>query len=169
MPRPAPRLVPELPLPPYSYVPRGSHPHPTRDVGGHSYGRVKLPCPAPDPAAWQSCQPYLYGIDLFNHGYYWEAHEVWEDLWHACGRQGTTADFFKALIALAAAGVKQREGVANGVRRHAERCRLLLEDVAWEALPGETRYLGLDLDAIVGITHRLEAGTSIAKESMAPS
>ncbi|MER9222262.1 DUF309 domain-containing protein [Mesorhizobium sp. M0644] len=22
-------------------------------------------------------------IDLINHGYYWEAHEAWEPLWHA--------------------------------------------------------------------------------------
>ncbi|TGQ49534.1 DUF309 domain-containing protein, partial [Mesorhizobium sp. M1C.F.Ca.ET.210.01.1.1] len=26
---------------------------------------------------------FRWGIDLFNHGYYWEAHEAWEPLWHA--------------------------------------------------------------------------------------
>ena len=32
---------------------------------------------------------------LFNAGYYWEAHEVWEGLWHAYGRRGATADVLK--------------------------------------------------------------------------
>ena len=49
-------------------------------------------------------------IELFNAGYYWEAHEVWEELWHVEGRRGPTAELLKALIKLAAAGVKVREG-----------------------------------------------------------
>ncbi len=32
------------------------------------------------------------GVDLFNHGYYWESHEEWESLWHAAGRRGVVAD-----------------------------------------------------------------------------
>ena len=45
---------------------------------------------------------------------YWEAHEAWEELWHACGRMGPTADFLRGLIKLAAAGVKVREGRPRG-------------------------------------------------------
>lgn len=101
------RLAPEFPLPPYAYV-RGQHPHPTRDPAGHSFGKPALFWTRPDPERWEACHPYLYGIDLFNYGYYWEAHEVWEGLWHACGRSGMTADLLKGLIALAAAGVKLR-------------------------------------------------------------
>ncbi len=37
---------------------------------------------------WLRCRDYLRGIDLFNHGYYWEAHEVWEGLWHTAGHRG---------------------------------------------------------------------------------
>ena len=48
--------------------------------------------------------------DLLNHGFYWEAHEAWETLWHAAGRKGEIADFLKGLIKLAAAAVKAREG-----------------------------------------------------------
>ena len=55
------------------------------------------------------------GIALFNAGYYWEAHEAWEGLWHAHGRDGPTADVLKGLIKLAAAGVKVREGRPHGV------------------------------------------------------
>lgn len=25
---------------------------------------------------------FLYGIDLFNHHFFWEAHEAWETIWH---------------------------------------------------------------------------------------
>src|SRR5512147_3198710 len=89
-----PRLAPEFALPPYSYV-TGQFPHPTRDPAGHSFGHTP-PEPAPlDPNNWQASRDYLFGCDLFNHGYYWEAHEVWEGLWKACGRSGTTADFLK--------------------------------------------------------------------------
>jgi predicted metal-dependent hydrolase len=64
---------------------------------------------------------FLRGAALFNAGYYWEAHEVWEVLWHGYGRRGVRADVVKALIKLAAAGVKVREGHDHGVRIHAAR------------------------------------------------
>ena len=44
-----------------------------------------------------------------------------KDIWHAAGRKGPLADLLKGLIHLAAAGVKAREGIANGVARHARR------------------------------------------------
>ncbi len=25
---------------------------------------------------------FLFGVDLFNHHYFWEAHEAWETIWH---------------------------------------------------------------------------------------
>jgi predicted metal-dependent hydrolase len=94
---------------------------------------------------WHECRDYLYGVDLFNHGYYWEAHEVWEGLWHACGRGGTTGRFLKGLIRLAAAGVKAREMRTEGVRNHARRAAELFEQVEREA--GST-FLGLELNAL---------------------
>jgi hypothetical protein len=114
--------VPEEPFPPYSFVP-GRQPHPISDPRGHSHGRAVEAVPAPDPERWSACLTYLRGVDLFNHGYYWEAHEAWEGLWHACGRSGDVAALLKGLIHLAAAGVKVREGRPPGVRSHAERAR----------------------------------------------
>ena len=64
---------------------------------------------------------HFWAADLFNNGYYWEAHEAWEGLWHAYRRSGAKADFVKGLIKLSAAGVKAREGNASGVSRHARR------------------------------------------------
>ncbi len=84
-------------------------------------------------------------MDLFNHGYYWEAHEVWEGLWNAAGRSGITADFVKGLIKLAAAGVKVRQGQPRGVAGHAAGAAALFGDIARQ-LGGEDKiYLGLPL------------------------
>src|SRR5262245_36145977 len=121
----APRYCPERPLPPYSYVP-GLAPHPTSDPRGHSFGHVEPQPPALDESSYSNNATYLYAIDLVNHGFYWEAHEAWEALWHAAGRRGTTADFLKGLIKLAAAGVKVREGRAAGTKQHADRAAELL-------------------------------------------
>jgi hypothetical protein len=137
---PVPRLLPERPLPPYTYVP-GRAPHPVRDPGGHLPGRAPETAAAPDPARWRASPLYLYGIDLFNAGYYWEAHEAWESLWHACGRSGPTADFLRALIRLAAAGFKVREGRPNGCVRHATAAAGILHGLAGAVtLP----FMGLD-------------------------
>src|SRR5438067_3520785 len=141
-----PRYCPERPLPPYSYMP-GLTPHPTSDPPGHSFGQHEPP-PAPlTKSSYRDNATYLYAIDLFNHGFYWEAHEVWESLWHAAGRTGTTADFLKGLIKLAAAGVKLREGRPAGVRQHAERAAELFASVAHEATGGQ--LFGLRLDALM--------------------
>lgn len=134
------------PFPPYSYVP-GQSPHPASDPTGHMYGQ-ELPKPPPlDPENWRASETYLYGIDLFNHGYFWEAHETWESLWHAAGRKGQVADFLKGLIKLAAAGVKMREGNVDGVGRHMNRTSELLGSVS------STQYCGLDLPQLLEKCH----------------
>ena len=69
--------------------------------------------------------------------------EVWEELWHAEGRRGATADVLRGLIKLAAAGVKIREGRENGVRTHARRA---VECFAAARVQGGTPVLGLNLD-----------------------
>ena len=122
---PPPRYVPQRSFPPYSYVP-GKFPHPLSDPAGHSYG---VPPVAGDDA-------FLQAVDLFNHGYYWEAHEAWESLWHAAGRTGPRADFLKGLIKLAAAGVKAREGNAAGVARHARRAVELFTSIRGDRQEG---------------------------------
>jgi hypothetical protein len=92
---------------------------------------------------WQSCRPYLYGIDLFNAGYYWESHVAWESLWLASGRKGVVAVFLKGLIKLAAAGVKSLEGTPEGVKSHSTRAAELWRGV----LPS----LGTDQESFMGI------------------
>jgi hypothetical protein len=64
---------------------------------------------------------------LFNHGFYWEAHEAWEMAWQAARRTQQEQDtrLLKALIKLAACGVKCLQHNTVGARRHALRARQL--------------------------------------------
>jgi hypothetical protein len=156
------RLVPEVPLPPYSYV-TGRFPHPTSDPAGHSFGQLPEEPAALDPDRWHESRAFLFGCDLFNHGYYWEAHETWEAAWKGCGRRGTTADFLKGLIKLAAAGVKVREGRIAGVRRHGARAGQLFRGVR-AALGGNRQtYLGLDVARLIAFADELAEGAQLPK------
>jgi hypothetical protein len=94
-------------FPAYRYVP-GVHPHPLRDPRGHSYGRRVRPARrAPwSPLAWAQLDDWLYGVDLFNRFYFWEAHEAWETLWAVCPRDGDPARLLQGLIQIAAALLK---------------------------------------------------------------
>lgn len=110
-------------FPAYTYIP-GQFPHPIRSPDGHSFDLPKKELDISDEVALR--QEFLWGVDLFNHGYYWEAHEAWEGVWHAFGRSGSDADYLKGLIKLAAAGVKRLAGSRVGVARHMRRSAELL-------------------------------------------
>jgi hypothetical protein len=139
------------PFPPYSYVPGGPFPHPVSRPDGHSFGVRPVKSDPPDPETWWNCAPYLRGLELFNHGYYWEAHEAWEGLWHACGRRGTTATFMKGLIQLAVAGVKVREGKPDSVRSHARRSADLLRQVRSQLPADQTGFMGLNVGQLLAV------------------
>jgi uncharacterized protein len=141
-----PRYLPDLTFPPYAFI-APHRPHPIRDPAGHMHGRPERIEPPLDPRAWVRSPAYLEGVDLFNHGYYWEAHEAWEALWNAAARVGPTAEFLKGLIKLAAAGVKVRQGEPRGVRIHCERAIAHFEAVAAET--GAREYAGFALDDLV--------------------
>lgn len=150
-----PRFVPDAAFPPYTFVP-GRTPHPVRDPAGHLFGKSpELPTPL-DPERRQESRAYLYGVDLFNHGYYWEAHEVWEGLWRAAGRTGQIADFLKGLIKLAAAGVKVRQGQPRGVAGHAAGAADLFRDIARQLGGEESIYLGLRLRDLLAFAAQIE-------------
>lgn len=178
MPAIPPRLVPEREFPSYTYIP-GRTPHPAHDradpAGRPAEHWQALPADPP-----QRDREFLYGIDLFNHGYYWEAHEVWEELWHAAGRSGPMADFFKGLIKLAAAGVKALEGSAVGRRRHALRAAELFAQAAdglsRDPSPADptqatdSRCLGLSLRELAALASQVAVcSTDIAKPSAQPA
>ena len=139
----APRLLPPAELPSYTFVPGTESPHPIRHPDGHSHGRkARVPKPL-SPESWAENRSYLLALDLFNLGYYWEAHEEWERLWRSSGPDTLVGRFLKGLIKLSAAGIKVRENSIHGVRRHAASAGEVFADVAAES--GSERYCGLQL------------------------
>jgi len=141
-----PRLLSPVELPSYTFIPGSDTPHPIRHPEGHSHGR-KGRSPKPLTAdSWAENRSYLLAIDLFNVGYYWEAHEEWERLWRVSGPESNVGRFLKGLIKLSAAGIKVRENSIHGVRRHAASAGEVFADVAAES--GTEHYCGLKLTSL---------------------
>lgn len=151
---PPPRYAPERAFPPYAYI-TGRAPHPRRDPAGHSFGVPEQMPPPLDPSRPFASEEFLHGVDLFNHGYYWEAHEAWEGLWRVSRERETEATtlFLQALIKLAAAGFKVRQGRPEGVRRHAARAAELL--LAVQGSTRSARYSGLSIGTLVALAKRV--------------
>jgi hypothetical protein len=99
---------------------RGKGSHPIRDPGGHSYGVQPVLV-----SASLDSEEFAWGQDLFNHGYYWEAHEAWEGIWQIANRGSPLRALLKGLILLCATGVKIREGKRTPAMRHARRAGAL--------------------------------------------
>lgn len=158
-----PRFSPDRPLPPYAYLP-GHHPHPTRDPDGHSFGNESYFLEAPDPTRWRDCDDYLYGIDLFNYGFYWEAHEAWEGLWHAFDRRSGTANYLQGLINFAAAGLKVRWGNIRGVRGNAHTAARLFATAARLLGPDCERYMGLEVQVLLRWTTELAERPAVVQD-----
>ena len=86
------------------------------------------------------CEAYLYGVDLYNDGYWWECHEMFEGLWRAAGFETTPGRFFRALIQVAAANLKRSVGALRAARTLSDHGLTRLA-----TLP--PRYMGLDIVA----------------------
>jgi len=155
-----PRALPQKSFPPYAYLP-GKNPHPVRDPRGHSYHVEPIPVAA---EASLCSDAFLWGLDLFNHGYYWEAHEAWEGLWQVADRDSPLRMLFRGLILLSAAGVKIRERKNAAAARHAKRAAALLRQLT--KVPDRTfeRALGMSPGALAECA---EATTRIPPELQA--
>ena len=146
-----PRYLPRRAFPAYAFHP-GVHPHPTRDPAGHSYaGEARSPGGA-HPAwhselAWDEQEEYLWGVDLYNHGYLWEAHEAWEGIWQACKHEDERlANFLQGLIQCSAAALKIPMQQPRGLERLAQLGTGRLEQVAQET---GGLFWGLELEDFV--------------------
>jgi hypothetical protein len=112
------RLVPDRPLPSYRFVP-GLHPHPFRHKNGHLYTDGSPPEERPwdREQAPEADVEFLFGVDLFNHRYFWEAHETWEAIWHQVDRTDPRAELFQALIQAGAYALQQHRGKTKSAKR----------------------------------------------------
>lgn len=142
-----PARLTHRPFPAYRHVP-GLTPHPVTHPEGHSHAGEEEPVDAACldlPDNWRACRHYLFGIDLFNHAYHWEAHEEWEAVWHAVGHDSVPGQFLQGLIQVSAALLKHHMGVDRGaasLKRKAFHRLDRIED-AWR--DGGV-YMGIEVD-----------------------
>jgi predicted Rossmann fold flavoprotein len=141
------------PFPPYRFIP-GRSPHPRRHPHGYAFS---LPEPLPRDFSsdrWWQSEDYLYGIDLYNQGYWWESHEVFEALWHHVGRDTVSGQFFRALIQVAAANLKHSMGILGSAQR--------LWQCGLDRLAGiPTPYQGLHVTEFTADIHSALSGRSV--------
>jgi predicted metal-dependent hydrolase len=143
-----PRLLNDRAFPAYAYLPGSHQPHPVRDPSGHSHEHETLPR-AHEPA--KHGDALKWGIDLFNHGYYWEAHEAWEPLWLAAKGKDDDRALFKGLVMLAATGVKVREGKRMAALRHAGKAAHALRQLPQEPQAHLLDQIGIPPHALAGL------------------
>lgn len=146
MPHELPRYAPDQDLPPYAFLP-GRDPHPTRDPRGHSYASTAEPeVPYIAAADWSENEAYLFGVDLYNHGFLWEAHEAWEGTWIVTKADEVQAEHLQGLIQCTAAALKvpmqQPRGLAKLSQLGTERLERVIASAG-------SSYMGLDLPQFV--------------------
>jgi hypothetical protein len=101
------------------------------------------------------------GMVLLDAGHPWEAHECFEVLWHACGRDGPRAAVMQALAKVGAALVKERQGSAIGRETHARGALALVDDV----LTGRVPVCGVDVRGLREVLARMLTGETVTSWS----
>lgn len=143
------RRYTELSFPPYRFIP-GQHPHPTANPEGHSYhppDEPEPPAPFHPAEDWRKSSEYLFGIDLYNHGYWWEAHESWEALWQLTDKSGVQGKFLQGLIQTGAAHLKFLLNHPRGFDRLKNSSRAYLEFVVKQT--NAPIFMGLNVPSFV--------------------
>jgi len=79
------------------------------------------------------------GLRLFNTGEWFEAHEVWEDIWHEAA--GVRKTFYQGLIQAAVVIEHIRRGNPRGMRNVYHSCMGKFEDMSGV-------YMGIDIDRL---------------------
>ena len=91
---------------------------------------------------------YLAGIELFNQGRFWHAHEEWEDAWKA-EEDPSLRLFYKGIIQTAAALVHWQRGNPRGLQLNWRKARPKLGHLAAEVL-------GLNIQHLIAAMDRFE-------------
>ena len=110
------RYAPQIPFPPYRFV-AGLNPHPVASPLGHSYGQIEEDLPGLTLSNWASHSHYLYGMDLYNFAFFWEAHEALEGLWRKTVLKSTMYLFLQGIIQICGACLKYHLHQVKGVQK----------------------------------------------------
>jgi uncharacterized protein len=140
-----------IPLPEWRYLPGINDRH-----EDNAFDDVKALCPerthdgnASDNIAWQ------YGIRLLNEGYYWESHEVLEEVWRRALPNSRERFLVQSVIHLANGGLKRRLGRTNAVARLVAMAEECLERACSRC--GKP-VMGIDMKAMRQDCRRLASG-----------
>ncbi len=107
---------------------------------------VKATCPqVTDPDSWRKNRPYRYGWSLFEAGFYWEAHEVWEPVWLSCRPNSLEKMFLKAAIQMTNACLKQVMDNRKAARRLFDHVDELIGELKTGLQAEDETYMGADL------------------------
>ncbi len=136
----APSRWTDLPLPGRRFLPGDAHAPDLPDP--------LPPAPLVTPDRWRDCPAYLYGSDLYNRGYWWESHELWELIWRAAAgdpEHETLRHFTQGLIQLAACAIKLEQDKPRGLNKLLASSENYLCAVTERV--GSARYMGLRVPA----------------------
>jgi hypothetical protein len=112
----------------------------------HPGGHRSPPPPAAD--RWE------YGLDLFDHGYLWESHEVLEQTWKALPPKTPERDLAQAIILAAAALLRSHLGDERSAATLCARAVALLVRVS----PATARARGIDAPRLAADLERALRG-----------
>ena len=148
-------------LPRYRHIP-GMTPHPISDKKGHSYGKRRKKIIRLTEKDWYNNEQYLYAIDFFNFKYYWETHEVLEDLWKL-EEDSILKLFLQGLIQISAAYLKWIQGLEEGRKKLSFKGLNKLEQVRIS----HTIFCGINLSRFID-EHKSFLKTDIHSTSIPP-
>lgn len=134
----------DWPLPAEPYLP-GITPRPPEDDDVH-----RLAATAPevtDPERWRENAAYLAGFRLYNAGFGWEAHELWEPVWMHARAHSAEQYLVQGLIQLANGRMKLTMGREKAARRLRAIARDCLRDAAYAS---SGPVMGLEPDSLAG-------------------
>ena len=94
---------------------------------------------------WQENAAYLYGHALMTHGFFWEAHEVWEAVWLNCAPNSVEKVLLQALIQQANARLKRKMGAGRAAQRLDQMQDQLRRDALSRLPAGTTKFMGVSL------------------------
>ena len=152
------RLLP-LALPPQAFIP-GQTPRPRDDF----FAAIKRGLTAGlTPADLAASAAFEGGLTAFDRRYYWEAHELFEAVWHCLPPASAERHLLRGLIQLANAGLKARMRRPAAVRR----IRARAEADLYEAfLHGRMRVMGLGQDNLTALRRQIDEEASPREDAI---
>lgn len=136
-----------VPMPPHAHIPGRNCRH---DEGRWDDVRATAQ-PGMSAEALAASPAFTAGMDFFENGFFWEAHEVWEAVWMACPPNSAEHRFVQALIQLANAELKLAMEKPKAAMRL---CGIAAAHLSEAARGGQEQVLGVGVAWLEGAIGR---------------